>query len=232
MPATTLPSLTNKVVVVTGATGEVGWGIAHAALAAGANVILPVRTAIAESALQEDLRHPQASVARVDFGDEGSLATMRDETLERFGAIDHVIAPLGSWWQKGSLLDQPADELHNVLSAYLDAQWHLVRVFAPALRASRGSYTFVTGAAGETEYIHGAGLLVVAVKAQLALSAVLRHELASEPFRINEVRISRRIERSPRPGVIPSRVAGEDLIKALQTTSTGQVIRYDGRRSN
>jgi hypothetical protein len=60
------------------------------------------------------------------------------------------------------------------------------------------------------------------------LSAVLREELAREPFRINEVRISRRIERAPRPGVIPSRLAGEDIIKVLQTTSTGRLIRYDG----
>jgi 3-oxoacyl-[acyl-carrier protein] reductase len=228
MTATSSAPLADKVVVITGASGQVGWGLAHAALDAGANVVLPVRSAIAGEALREELRHPRVTIMRVNFRDEGSLADIRDETLERLGRIDHVIAPLGAWWQKGASLEQPSSELRNLLDAYVETPLNLVKAFATALRASGGSYTFITGAAGEADCIRGAGLMVVAVKAQLGLSAVLRRELAGEPFRINEVRISKRIERSPRPGVIPSRVAGEALIKVLLTTSTGRLIRYDG----
>src|SRR5438094_3067609 len=43
-----IPSMTSalagKIVVVTGATGQAGWGIAHAALDTGTTVVLPVRS--------------------------------------------------------------------------------------------------------------------------------------------------------------------------------------------
>lgn len=190
--------------------------------------MLPVRSETSRAAVEHDHSNSRAFVHAVDFRDESSLAAMRDATVQHFGGINHLIAPLGSCWQKGSSLDQPASELRDLLSAYVEAQWLLVKTFAPALRQSQGTYTFITGAAGEADYISGAGLLVVAVKAQLALSAVLRRELAGEPFCINEVRISRRIERAHRPGVIPSRVAGAALLKAITISVTGRLLRYDG----
>ena len=226
--AHTASALAGKTIVVTGANGHVGWGIALAALDAGANVVLPVRSEASRAAVDRDLGNSRAFVPTVDFRQESSLGAMRDATVQRFGGIEHVVAPLGFCWQKGSSLDQPAVELRDLLSAYVEAQWLLVKTFAPALRQSGGAYTFITGAAGEADYISGAGLLVVADKAQLALSAVLRRELAGESFRINEVRISRRIERVHRPGVIPSRVAGAALLKAITISATGRLLRYDG----
>jgi hypothetical protein len=92
----------------------------------------------------------------------------------------------------------------------------------------RGSVRCTSRRRRDADYISGAGLLVVAAKAQLALSAVLRRELADEPFRVNEVRISRRIERAHRPGVIPARVAGAALLKAITISVTGRLLRYDG----
>jgi NAD(P)-dependent dehydrogenase (short-subunit alcohol dehydrogenase family) len=226
--AHTASALAGKTIVVTGASGHVGWGIALAALDAGANVVLPVRSEASRAAVERDHGNSRAFVPTVDFRDERSLAGMRDATVQQFGGVAHVITPLGSCWQKGSSLDQPGSEMSDLLSAYVEAQWLLVKTFAPALRQSQGTYTFITSAAGEADYISGAGLLVVAAKAQLALSAVLRRELADEPFRVNEVRISRRIERAHRPGVIPARVAGAALLKAITISVTGRLLRYDG----
>lgn len=215
--------------VVTGATGTVGWGIAHAALEAGARLVLPVRSASARGELEREFGSALDRVAVVltDFGDEARMAGVRDDAVRRFGAIDHVIAPLGAWWQKGASLDQPAAELRALLGVYVEAQWLLVATFAPALRVSRGSYTFVTGALGEADYRPGLGLLVVAVKAQLGLCGVLRRELKDEPFRINEVRVNRRIEREPRPGVVASRALGAAMLEAAQSPLTGRLFRYE-----
>jgi len=226
--AHTASALAGKTIVVTGASGHVGWGIALAALDAGANVVLPVRSEASRAEVERDHGNSRAFVPTVDFRDERSLAGMHDATVQQFGGVAHVITPLGSCWQKGSSLDQPGSEMSDLLSAYVEAQWLLVKTFAPALRQSQGTYTFITSAAGEADYISGAGLLVVAAKAQLALSAVLRRELADEPFRVNEVRISRRIERAHRPGVIPARVAGAALLKAITISVTGRLLRYDG----
>src|SRR5205814_1995703 len=85
-----MSALASKIVVVTGATGQVGWGIAHAALDTGATVVLPVRSEAARKKVEREFGKARTSIVTVDFADESSLATMRDATLERFGPMDHV----------------------------------------------------------------------------------------------------------------------------------------------
>src|SRR5258707_15733871 len=69
-------SLAGKIVVVTSATGQVGWGIAHAALDTGATVVLPVRSEAARKKVERDFGKARTSLVTVDFADESSLATM------------------------------------------------------------------------------------------------------------------------------------------------------------
>jgi NAD(P)-dependent dehydrogenase (short-subunit alcohol dehydrogenase family) len=49
-----MSALASKIVVVTGATGQVGWGIAHAALDTGATVVLPVGSEAARKNVERD----------------------------------------------------------------------------------------------------------------------------------------------------------------------------------
>ncbi len=211
-------------ILVTGATGEVGWGVAHAAIHAGAHVILPTRTSAGLAALEAEFDGPRAHPVLADVGlEDGRQAAL--VVAERLGGLDHVIAPIGAWWQKGPSLEQPAAELDELLRTYVRIQFELVRAVAPALAASAGSYALVTGAAGE-HVIRDAGLLVVAVRGQYALSEVLRAELQQADFRLNELRIATRIEREPRAGVVPSRKAGRDLLELATSGTRSAVLRY------
>lgn len=221
-------TLSGSSIVVTGATGQVGWGIARAALEAGASVVLPVRDlAGARASLGPELAGSNVLVSEVDFSDASSVTALREAAVARFGKIDHVAAPLGGWWQKGGSLEQAPGELRDLMGVYVEAPLLLLRTFASALRERRGSFMMVTGAAGEGT-IPGAGLLVVAVRAQYALSRVLRQELAGDSFRVNEVRIACRVEREARPGVVPSRVAGAAFVEVLGGDARSQVLRYSG----
>lgn len=222
-------SLSNdSTVLVTGATGQVGWGIARAAVEAGCSVVLPVRDVEkAKPSLGPELEGGKVLVVAVDFSDERSVAAMRDAAIARFGRIDHVAAPLGGWWQKGGSIDQPSAELRDLLGVYVESPLLLMKMVAPSLRDRGGSFLLVTGAAGEGT-IPGAGLLVVAVRAQYALSHVLRSETKDDSLRVNELRIACRIEREPRAGVVPSRVAGAAFLEIMQGTTRSQVLRYTG----
>jgi NADP-dependent 3-hydroxy acid dehydrogenase YdfG len=221
-------SLKDSVVLVTGVTGNVGHGMASAAQQAGARVVLPVRSAQAKAEVEREFGGTgRALVSVVDFGVAAELNQLVGQAVQQFGAIHHVMAPMGAWWQKGPSLQQPAAELRSLLSTYVEAQFALLSAVAPALSSTRGSYTLVTGAAGEG-YLPGAGLLVVAVGAQYALSSTLRAETAQQPFRLNELRIFCRIEREARPGVVTATVAGRDFLAILQGDVRGQVFRYRG----
>lgn len=221
-------TLTNQTVVVTGVTGEVGWGLAHAARAAGANLVLPVRSASQVGALESEFGG--ALVQPVSFTDEGSLQALARAATGRFGAVHHVFTPLGAWWAKGASLEQAPEELRALYDVYVEAPWQLIRALAPSLRTSTGSFTFITGAGGEAPFIPRSGLLVAAVAAQLALARTLRHELRGELFRVNEVRISARLEREPRPGVVPSREAGEAFLRLCTSEARGVLFRYAADR--
>lgn len=221
MPTT---DLSGAVVLVTGATGQVGWGAARAAADAGAELILPTRSMRGASALRADF--PAAEVVVTDLSAPGASSALA-AVLDRSGRLDHVVAPLGSWWQGGTSIDQDANELDELLATYVSAQFRLLRASASLLREAAGSYTLVTGAAGEM-LIPGAGLLVVAVRAQYALADVLREELRSDRIRFNEFRIMTRIERSSRPGVITSREAGDAFVDVLTGAARSELVRYPG----
>ncbi|MBY5161009.1 SDR family NAD(P)-dependent oxidoreductase [Salsipaludibacter albus] len=217
--------LDGTTVLVTGATGQVGWGVAHEAMAAGARLVLTASTT--SSAQQLTAAFPDAEVVAVDLAADGADETVRAAVEHAGGRLDHVFAPIGAWWQQGPTLDQPPSELRELLGTYVVAQHRLVRATAPYLARTAGSYLLVTGAAGRRP-IPDAGLLVIAVRAQWALAEVLRAELADAPFRFNEVRIRTRIERDARPGVVASRIAGEVFVGLLAGDARGELLHYPG----
>lgn len=213
--------LQGQVVVVTGGTGNVGWGIARAASEDGARLVLVARSPASHDALRAEF--PGALVVQADPTQPATLGALRRGVLDR---VDHVIAPLGGWWSKGPSLEQPPEELRTLLATFVEAPLALLQALAPALRASRGSFTFITGAGGDGPYIPGAGLMAAAATAQQALSRVLREELASEPFRVNEIRIVARIEKRARPGVIAGEVAGSTFLSVLKGEARGRKFAY------
>jgi NADP-dependent 3-hydroxy acid dehydrogenase YdfG len=216
--------LAGAAVLVTGATGNVGWGVAKASAAAGATLILTARSNDARKTLQDDF--PTARVVVADMT-TASVSAELAKAIGDVGRLDHVVAPIGAWWQRGATLEQDPEELDTLLATYVGAQLRLLHETADSLRASGGSYTLVTGAGGQ-HVIPNAGLLVVAVRGQYALADVLRTELVNEPFRFNEFRIDARVERSARPGVVPAAVAGEAFVKVMNGQQRSELITYTG----
>lgn len=212
--------LDGQTVLVTGATGHVGWGVATAAAAAGARLVLPSRSAAGADRLRADFAG--ATVVELDVGAPADADRLRDAIGDR---LDHVVAPMGAWWQGGDTLDQTRTELDDLIATYVSAQHQLITTTAEALGRTGGSYTLVTGAAGEHQ-LPGGGLLVVAVRAQYALADVLRYELADGPFRFNEFRIMTRIERDPRSGVVPSASAGEAFVNLMTSSTRSELVRF------
>ena len=222
-------SLQGTVAVITGATGNVGWGAAQAFAAAGAHVVAAVRGGRGADEVRRLLADERHLVVSADLAHEGGAETLRDAALSRFGRVDHVVAVLGPWWQKGPVVAQAPAEFRDVMGTFLESHFLLARAFLPVMRAHPGtSYTLVTGAVGEG-VVPGAGLLVVAVMGQFGLSRVLRAEHRDDAVRINELRIRARIEKAPRPGVIPSREAGR-VFTALEDWAFLDVASHLARR--
>lgn len=209
--------LRGKKILVLGATGNVGHGVAAAVAEAGGTPIVISRDADRATSLAALF-----PTARVLIGDV-SDATDADRLGREVGDVDHVVASSGGWWQKGPFVRQPAEEYEEARRMLLDAQIHAARVFLPRTSAS-GSFTIITGV-GATLTIPNASMLGIATAGVLALSRSLRVE-QREGARVNEVRIASRVEKQPRAGVVPSVDFGRALLKLFGSSTRGAIIPF------
>jgi NAD(P)-dependent dehydrogenase (short-subunit alcohol dehydrogenase family) len=213
--------------VIFGSTGNVGWGVAKALLSRGVKVIAPIRSADAAPGLLASLGDSPRFHPLV--GDPSSFEGARDlaaRVARDHGPVDHVVASMGPWWQKGRILDQPESEYRAVMRASLDCHVFAAQAFLPSLAGREGAtYTIITGAGAQMS-IPGTGLLVVAVSGVLGLSRMLRAEHASDAVRVNEVMIMVRVERAPRQGVVPAEDFGAATARLMQSGVRGQQLEF------
>lgn len=120
-------SVTDRTVLLAGATSPSGLVLAQALVDAGARVIATGRSA-------ERLESLQAIGARVEVADATSLEAMT-ELASRIDAVDAVIPLVGGWRGGGGLAGQSDDDFRALLPA-LDAVRATSRAFDGALRAS------------------------------------------------------------------------------------------------
>lgn len=213
--------LAEKTVLVLGATGNVGAGVAAAALDAGARVVVTSRSTEGVDALKTAFAGQNVVVLHGDVSDADGARALAD----RVSAVDHVIASLGAWWMKPGLLEQQvAADWVDVRRMLLDSHVHAASAFLPRVTSS-GSYTVITGQ-GALKPMPSAHLLTVALGGTLALSRVLRFEHRAEGCRVNEVRISARVEKLPRPGVVVSLDFGRAVVRLLESDVRSAIVPF------
>jgi gluconate 5-dehydrogenase len=208
--------LDGQAVVVLGISGNVGDGLAQAAKEAGATVFGTSRS---------QQRSASAEVFVGDASDPEGARVLAEAIRQRVGAVDHVIASMGPWWTaKGSFEEQPTEAWAQVRRMLLDSHVHAAAAFLPLVKTS-GSYTIITGQ-GAVNPMPTAHLLTIALGGTLALSRVLRFEHRASGCRVNEVRISSRIEKVARPSVIPSIDMGRALLRLLSSPVRSAVVPF------
>lgn len=178
-----------KVVVVIGATGDVGTGIVQALLQRGHEVIAAARNPERLDALVNRLGNPAALKSTT-----GSLESdgHAEELLRRVHAIrpafDATIVSVNSPRQPGPLLDHSSDSLATLLRGDLVAHYAAARTFIPAI-AHGGTLLGIGG--GSCDFILRGGVPQSAAQAALRmLYRGLAAELVSGPVHIRELIIA------------------------------------------
>ncbi|WP_017884452.1 SDR family NAD(P)-dependent oxidoreductase [Leucobacter sp. UCD-THU] len=139
---TSLPDLGGQRVLVTGASGGVGGGIARRFAAAGAHVAVHYRGASAASVdaafeLVEQLRaHGSHAVAvRADLGEPGSAGRLVEETVRALGGLDGLVNNAGIQ-PLTPLAETSREEWDEVLATNLGAVFELSQAAAAAMGAA------------------------------------------------------------------------------------------------
>jgi len=175
--ASTGPLKGKKVVVVGGKTG-IGLGVAEAARAAGATVVVASRRI---SPVEERPDLEKFLQVSLDMRDESALRT----AFDAIGPLDHLVvtaAPdLGTW---GAFMDSDMHGVRSYMEGKFLGSWACARYAAPQLRTG-GSITFLSGGMATRPKV-GYAAVTSSFAALEALSGSLALELA--PIRVNTIR--------------------------------------------
>jgi NAD(P)-dependent dehydrogenase (short-subunit alcohol dehydrogenase family) len=244
--------LEGRVVVVTGAGGGVGRGIALALGAHGASVVLAVRRSGTGEPVADEIRAGggEALCVRTDVTVRDDLAACIAATVDRYGRLDAFVHnALGSTTAAGRVEDIDADHWDGMVSTAVRASFDAAQLSFPHLRASGGSLVLVSSAAG----VEGSAYLPVyaMVKAaQRGLGKSLAREWGPEGVRVNmlgPVAMTPAMERAYRENPVleerlvartPLRRIGDPpldigpavvfLVSDLARYVTGQTLMVDG----
>jgi NAD(P)-dependent dehydrogenase (short-subunit alcohol dehydrogenase family) len=129
-------SLNGQVVVVTGAARGVGALLAGKLAARGARLALVGLEPDELKAVAEGIG-PQAAYWTADVTDHDAMASVAAEVVERFGAVDVVVANAGVA-TGGPFLESDARDFERVVQVNLLGSVTTARAFLPALLQSKG----------------------------------------------------------------------------------------------
>jgi NAD(P)-dependent dehydrogenase (short-subunit alcohol dehydrogenase family) len=179
-----------RTVLVTGASGGVGRGIALACAEAGWQVWIAARREREGAMVADEVTAAggQGRSTVCDVGDEASVRATLGEITRDTGRLDGVVhnATSGRSSRSGSITAVTVEELEDHVRVATRGLYLLARFAFPMLVATRGSFVVMTSEAG----FEGKRLLApyAMVKAQQrALVALLAREWGPSGVRVNAV---------------------------------------------
>ena len=187
--------LNNKTIIITGAGGGIGAGIAHVAVREGANVVIAdIRGDAAEQVA--DTLGTQAHAVTCDVSDDQQLASLVEAAVAHFGRIDGLVNNAGVNFAKPFLETTPAD-WERVISIDLRATFFLTQLackqFLAQAAQTAGQHGNQRGSIVNIASVHsiaafpGAGPYDAAKWGVVGLTKAVAIELATQGIRVNAV---------------------------------------------
>jgi 3-oxoacyl-[acyl-carrier protein] reductase len=179
--------LAGKVAVVTGAGRNIGRAIARQLAAAGASVVVNVRSNQKEADVvvaEIETAGGKAMAVLADVSDPAAVEAMVQAALKRFGRIDILV-------NNASLRrEQPIDKMsyadwREVMSATLDSAFHGVRACLPAMKKAGGGTIINVGGMSAHRGAKDRAHVMTAKTALVGFSRALAHDLAADRITAN-----------------------------------------------
>lgn len=137
MPVT-VPDLSGKLVLVTGATRGIGRAVAVAAASTGAELIITGRTIGALEEVDDEIKAGggHATIVEMDMKDTAAMPRLAAAIAERWGRLDGLVANAAILTALTPVGHVTPEDWETNIAVNLTGQWHMIRAFDPLLRAA------------------------------------------------------------------------------------------------
>lgn len=179
--------LINKTIIITGAGGGLGEGIARVCHREGANVMIADVRADAAQRVAQSLGERAAAVA-CDVRDDTALQALADETVRTFGRIDGLVNNAGINFAK-PFLDTTAEDWQRIISVGLRAVFFLTQIVCKQMlrqTPTAGSIVNISSVHSHA-VLPGAGPYDAAKWGVVGLGKSIAVEMASKHIRVNAI---------------------------------------------
>jgi 3-oxoacyl-[acyl-carrier protein] reductase len=126
-------TLSPRVVLVTGATGELGRCISRTLAACGAKVAIHYHSSRdAAQQLYDELSAAgtEACIVGCDITDVTAVEAMQHEIQATLGQVDIIVNNAVTWYEEGPVIDQQADQFARVYRSSVLQVWATAKVFS------------------------------------------------------------------------------------------------------
>ncbi|WP_376797027.1 SDR family NAD(P)-dependent oxidoreductase [Thermogemmatispora sp.] len=243
-------SLAGRVALITGASGDLGWAMAHGLAIAGAQVALNGRAQDRLERLRQELqeRGTEAASFSADLEDLAALPQLIQAVVAHFGRLDILVNCAGINLRQPFLEVSPAD-YDQIMRTNLRSVYFLCQAAAPQMIRQGGGQIINVGSLTSTIGLNEVSVYGLTKAAIVQLTKTLAIELAAYNIRVNCIcpgfmatrltvplwddprRRSWMLERLPikRPGE-PDDLIGLLIYLASEASRyvTGQAIYVDG----
>jgi len=182
--------LTDKVIVITGASSGIGAATAEACAAAGMDVAMCARRADKLETIVKRIE-AQGRVALTVAGDVNDASVQQrlfEQAWARFGRVDALFANAGHG-MFGSVLDTPEADHRAIFETNYFATLTTLRVGVPYLRRTDGGlqHVLICSSAGSEIGVPWFGAYTATKAAQDSIAGALRGELAEEGIAVTSI---------------------------------------------
>jgi len=178
--------LTNKTILITGASRGIGEATARRFAAEGANVVMMARSAPALEAIAADIRGGGGAVS-VCAGDVGVYRDVEAAValaLETYGRLDILLNNAGVIDPIARLADSDPDEWDRVVDINVKGVYHGLRAAIPAMLESGGGTVINISSGAATSALEGWSHYCCTKAAVLSLTACADKEYGGQGIRV------------------------------------------------
>ena len=177
--------LTDKVVIITGASSGIGEACARLLARYGCKLTLAARSVDKLNALAAEL-DTESLVVRADMTAPLDIANMVERALHRFGRIDILIANAGIWI-RGQFADGDIEALARMIRLNVDAVLRCAHAVLPSMREGGGGDIIVTSSISGHHDLVGEPVYSASKHAVGTFVRTLRRQVAGDGIRVMSI---------------------------------------------